>query len=453
LRRSENSLPSRNNDAALRVPGESRDYGHRLVLLFLPPFNFDSAPTISWTGNRLSFIQTFRTQFSLNTFPSPFISQPSSTSNSFFPPESLDAILRTPRPLPRLNFQSVPIVRRSLKSMEIPPGTSIGDYVIQEQIGKGGFSIVYKVSCARFGSEFAAKVLQRDPDQSMRSRNSYENELQILMNLNHPNIVLLYDAFHHNGCPILILEYCPRGTLEDEVKATAGHGLPIPRFNSIAEQLLNALSFCHARGIAHRDIKPSNILIDQYGRPKLTDFGIAEMGHHAWDQPAEASLAFAAPELLDGAPSDRTKADIWALGVTFAFCLDAAHPFPKDPVQRRKAITVGSFLIRRAIPVQLSHLLKKMICPEPDVRASADQLIQHGYFTAGAFRRSTSVLGQSSFIRTARSTFTGWTPIHSSIAGSFTGARRWSEGSGLLTLDLVESAREAPDAPLAHGHV
>jgi serine/threonine protein kinase len=272
--------------------------------------------------------------------------------------------------------------------MEIVPGASIRDYIFEEKIGQGGFSTIYKVRSARFGSQFAAKILAPDLNSSDRLHQSYQAELDALMNLSHPNIVFLYDAFFYEDCAVLILEFCPKGTLADEVSATGG--LDLARFTFIAEQLLGALAFCHSQGIAHRDIKPSNILIDEYGRPKLTDFGIAHRGFLFENEMTAVSVGFAAPEQLELIPSDRRKADVWALGVTLVYCLDGRMPWPRDVIQRDRAIKAGSFTIGKQIPRALGNLLRRMIVPEPENRWTAEQLLGHMYFENSGINRSKS---------------------------------------------------------------
>jgi serine/threonine protein kinase len=265
--------------------------------------------------------------------------------------------------------------------MDIPLGTTIDDYTFHEKIGRGGFSTVYRVSSVRFGTEFAAKVLRPDVGQSTLNHASYEAELTALKNLSHTNIILLFATFSHAGCPVLVFEFCARGSLQRELDANPGRGIPLDHFASIASQVINALYYCHSQNISHCDIKPGNILIDEYGRPKLADFGIAGLFANPG---AMGTMAYVAPELLQDQQADRQKADIWALGVTFAYLLDGRLPWPEDAAKRRFAIVAGEFRIARAMPSSLKHMLHKMLTVDPDIRWSAEQLKRHPYFAGGA---------------------------------------------------------------------
>jgi serine/threonine protein kinase len=275
--------------------------------------------------------------------------------------------------------------------MEIPLGTEVEGYTFLAKIGAGAFSRVYRVKSARFGTEFAAKVLLPDDDRSSARRTSYEIELSALKNLSHPNIILLFGTFTYLGCPVLVFEFCPRGSLYDEIEANSGRGLTLNRFASIAWQTLDALHYCHSQNTSHCDIKPQNILIDEHGRPKLADFGIAQCFAHPWIESPMGTLAYTAPELFLGGERDRQPADIWALGVTFAYLLDGRLPWPSDLSKRRDAIMNGRFDIERHLPSALRHLLRKMIDVDPKTRWTAERLKHHEFFNG--FSRNEPVDG------------------------------------------------------------
>jgi serine/threonine protein kinase len=265
--------------------------------------------------------------------------------------------------------------------MDLPLGTVIHGYFFNEIIGRGGYSTVYKVFSERFGVEFAAKVLLPDSAESLRMHQSYADEINALINLNHPNIILLYDYFYQEGVEFMILELCKHGSLVTEVQATENKGLDMKRFTSIATQLISALDFCHSQNISHRDIKPANILIDDYGRPKLADFGIAGRGVEDRSHVGAGTWAYFAPEVLMNQSTDRCKADVWALGVTFAYCLEGHLPWPTNRATMYQSIMYGAYTINRNIPPVLADLLYRMFTVNPEARWSASQLKDHPFFT------------------------------------------------------------------------
>jgi serine/threonine protein kinase len=284
--------------------------------------------------------------------------------------------------------------------MEIAPGSVIGGYTFHEKVGHGAFSMVYRVTSGRFGTAFAAKVLRPDIGESTVNYESYKAELTALKTLSHPNIILLFGTLTYESCPILIFEYCPRGSLQTELNANPGRGIPLDSFASISSQLIDALACCHSKGISHCDIKPGNILLDEYGRPKLTDFGIAGLF-------AMGTMAYVAPELLTDPSADRKKADIWALGVTFVYLLDGELPWPDDLLERRLAILGGEFALERELPSSLKHMIYKMMAVDANARWSAEQLKGHPYFADGlqgelSFRRSVSTMRRFTVATTGR---------------------------------------------------
>jgi serine/threonine protein kinase len=264
--------------------------------------------------------------------------------------------------------------------MAIPIGSSFHGYTVLGVIGHGGFSTIYRVRSEKFGLEFAAKVTNCEPSTAEASHHVYQAEIDALRSLEHPNIVLLYDYFFDNESEYEILELCKNGCLADEVNASHRKGLSLDRFTSVASQLLSALEYCHGKGIAHRDIKPANILIDEYGRPKLADFGVARVREGNDDDGEAGTWAFLAPEVLLKQAGDRSKADVWALAVTFAFMLDAFLPWPSVPGRMYDAIVHGQYVVSRQIPGLLADLLRRMFVVKPDQRATAEQLRKHPFF-------------------------------------------------------------------------
>jgi serine/threonine protein kinase len=260
--------------------------------------------------------------------------------------------------------------------MEIPVNSVIHDYVFLEKLGGTATSTVYKVQSSRFGLLFAAKVVVcADISKGKPVHRYAEAEIESLMQLNHPNIILLYDHFFESGAEFMILEFCPNGSLEEEVEAS--RGLELSRFASVAFQLLSALEYIHSHGISHRDIKPGNVLIDQHHRPKLADFGVAGPGV---DSNSAGTWSYLAPEVLHRHASDRCKADIWALAVTFAYMIDGRLPWPLLPGQLVQAVSTGTFMIVRDIPVTLMDMLRHMFAVNPEYRWTAAQLKDHHFF-------------------------------------------------------------------------
>ncbi|OHT09198.1 hypothetical protein TRFO_22034 [Tritrichomonas foetus] len=112
-----------------------------------------------------------------------------------------------------------------------------------------------------------------DESDAMTREETFLAEVSALSKLSHPNIVSAFEGFVCGDRLVLILEYCPGGSIQDMLHN--GDILKGDRLHAFTYQIVSALRHCHEKGIAHRDIKPANIFIDRYGRPKLADFGLA----------------------------------------------------------------------------------------------------------------------------------------------------------------------------------
>ncbi|OHT15425.1 CAMK family protein kinase [Tritrichomonas foetus] len=260
----------------------------------------------------------------------------------------------------------------------IPEGTEIRNFVFLQKIGQGGYADVYKVTSKRFNLDFVAKVISCTSDKVLESTESEINSLQML---DHPNIIRLYDHFfwkdNPQGSPlfVMILEYCPNGSLMDEYKKNG----PISglRLLQITRQLITAVQYAHSMNIAHRDIKPQNILFDEFGRPKLADFGISHIikdDQSKFTVNSKCSLRYAAPEVIEKKPHDEFKADVWSLGISIATVASSGVLYPLQTQQLMiDAIRLGNINLPKKLPSSLLVLLKKMIERDPNVRISMDE--------------------------------------------------------------------------------
>ena len=153
-------------------------------------------------------------------------------------------------------------------------GTLIGGrFRLEERIGSGGMSSVYRAFDPMLERLVAIKLMHRDissdPDQLERFR----REARAVAQLNHPHVVTVIDAGEDEGTPYIVFEYVEGETLKDRIRR---HGrLPVAEAVAYAIEIGRALESAHAHRLVHRDVKPQNVLIDPDGRAKVTDFGIA----------------------------------------------------------------------------------------------------------------------------------------------------------------------------------
>lgn len=202
-------------------------------------------------------------------------------------------------------------------------------YIIERPLGKGGFASCWRCTRTQGGFEFACKVISYKSKNSVSIealQNSYENELSTLKMAYHPNIIYIYDSFIDGDSFFIILEFCPFGTVCDEIKQAEGGKLSIEHLQKYTSQLINAVSLLHSLGIAHNDIKPNNCLIDKDGNLKLSDFGMA-MHDISQTNIKQGTMQYMAPELFASGVHDPFATDIWALGVTIYYFWKGKNPF------------------------------------------------------------------------------------------------------------------------------
>ena len=199
-------------------------------------------------------------------------------------------------------------------------------YEVGEKIGKGSSADVYLVKKPPYKEQFVCKIMETTEGfRETALAKMFENEVNIMLKISHTNTIRVFDYFKHGCSYFIIMEHCIGGTLADAIQAN-----PVKvRKNSplYAFQIISALECCHCAGVAHLDIKPQNILMDQYDRPKLTDFGLSAYCVDR-DKPfsKRGSFAYMSPEMIKGNCFDAFRSDIWSLGMTIYSMVTARSP-------------------------------------------------------------------------------------------------------------------------------
>lgn len=212
------------------------------------------------------------------------------------------------------------------------PGRTPGipGYDDLEVVGRGGFATVYRAHEPAFNRDVAIKVLDV-ADVSEEARLRFERECRAVGSLSgHPGIVTVFGAgTTSQGSPYIVMEYMPGGSLASWLRG--GRRLTPAEAVSVGIDLLDAVGAAHEIGIVHRDIKPANVLVSRYGRPQLGDFGISSVpgAYETRSGAAAATLAFAAPEALDGRKASPAS-DLYSLAATLSTLITGRAIFGRD---------------------------------------------------------------------------------------------------------------------------
>lgn len=210
-----------------------------------------------------------------------------------------------------------------------PTLPQVAGYEILEVLGHGGMGVVYKAKQLGLNRLVALKMVLAGASASPLELARFRAEAEAVAQLQHPNIVQIYEIGEQGGCPFLALEYVVGGSLAAHLDGT-----PVPprQAAELVLALSRAVQHAHETGIVHRDLKPANVLLQPDGTPKITDFGLAKRAEsdHARTQTGTilGSPSYMAPEQAAGRTSDIGPAtDIYALGVILYELLTGRPPF------------------------------------------------------------------------------------------------------------------------------
>lgn len=226
---------------------------------------------------------------------------------------------------------------------------NVGRYQIRKELGRGGMATVYSAYDPRFEREVAIKFLPREFLHNPQFRTRFEREAKSVAALEHSAIVPVYDFGEQDGQPYIVMRLMA-GSLTNLLEQGP---LSLEKTVEILNTLAPALDAAHKRGIIHRDLKPGNILLDQYGKPFVADFGIAHITEDASANLTGSGIigtpAYMSPEQVQGEEDIDGRSDVYALGIIVYQMLTGQMPY--------QATTPGK--------VMLAHLLE----PVPDIRS------------------------------------------------------------------------------------
>ncbi|MEO5901652.1 MAG: Stk1 family PASTA domain-containing Ser/Thr kinase, partial [Ilumatobacteraceae bacterium] len=249
-------------------------------------------------------------------------------------------------------------------------------YEIQQRIGRGGMADVFLARDLLLDRPVAIKVLFPEFATDPNFVERFRREAQAAANLNHPNIVSVYDWGQYTNTYFMAMEYVQGRTLADIIR-TNGH-INSKQAAEIASEVAAALGFAHRNGVVHRDIKPANILIGSNGQVKVADFGIAR----AMNAPTESNLTqvgavmgtatYFSPEQAQGAVPD-PRSDLYSLGIVLYEMVGGRPPFGGDnPVsiaykQVHDAPQPLNQLVAD-VPKPFEAIVAKLLAKKPEVR-------------------------------------------------------------------------------------
>jgi serine/threonine-protein kinase len=207
-------------------------------------------------------------------------------------------------------------------------GSTLGNYQITEELGRGGMAVVYRAYQPSLNRHVAIKVLPPQLSFDPQFVERFQREARAAARLRHPNIVVIHDVGEQDGNYYIVMEYLEGRTLNQLIEQEGP--LSPQRAAHIIDQVAAALDYAHQQGVVHRDVKPANIFVGKDDRVTLTDFGIAKAATDAEQLTRTGMLMgtpeYMAPEQAEGSNVDH-RTDLYSLGIVLYQMLVGRVPF------------------------------------------------------------------------------------------------------------------------------
>ena len=260
----------------------------------------------------------------------------------------------------------------------------IGDYLLNEEIGSGGFAKVVLGTHIPTGEKVAIKIMDKEQILSDElNRERVLSEIKILKIVRHNNIVKLYEVMETPQKIYLVMEYCDGGELFDYI--VSKQHLSEKQACLFFQEIIDALTYLHSQNIVHRDVKPENILLESFGKSmtcKLIDFGISRT--YTLDKLITTpcgTASYAPPEMHRGEEYYGLLSDVWSAGVLLYAMVFGYLPFcEEDEDTNIDNIIKGNYEIPEEASPQLSDFLKHILDIDPLTRYDLDQIKQHPWY-------------------------------------------------------------------------
>jgi len=247
-----------------------------------------------------------------------------------------------------------------LSSENVTADLCVGKYVINEIIGRGGWSIVYGGRHRDLNMPVAIKMLKHDMATDPDFSDKFRHEARTIAHFNHENIVKVYDIEELYRTIFIIMEYL-EGMSLDNILERMGR-LPLTRTLDILLQVCAGLNYAHQEGILHQDIKPANIFVQPNDRVKIVDFGLACTPGDV-DCSLRGTIFYGSPEQIEGDFVDE-RADVYSLGITAFEIITGQRPFPEDDINEMINLRLNEDIPdpRTFIPDLPDELYKFIMC-------------------------------------------------------------------------------------------
>ncbi|KAF7013953.1 unnamed protein product [Triticum aestivum] len=262
----------------------------------------------------------------------------------------------------------------------------VGKYELGRTIGEGTFAKVRFAKDTESGDPVAIKILDKAKVHKHGLVEQIRREICTMKLIQHPNVVRLHEVMGSKARIFIVLEYVTGGELHDIIAARGS--LKEDEARRYFQQLINAVDYCHSRGVYHRDLKLENLLLDTAGNLKVSDFGLSAISEQA---KADGLLHttcgtpnYVAPEVIQDKGYNGALADLWSCGVILFVMLAGYLPFEDDNVSALyKKISGAQFTCPSWFSDGAKRLIPRILDPNPSTRITIPQLLKDPWFKKG----------------------------------------------------------------------
>ncbi|XP_062154757.1 CBL-interacting serine/threonine-protein kinase 9 [Alnus glutinosa] len=261
--------------------------------------------------------------------------------------------------------------------------TRVGRYELGRTLGEGTFAKVKFAKNLETAENVAIKILDRDQVFRHKMVEHLKREISTMKLIKHPNVVKIFEVMASKSKIYIVLEFVGGGELFDQI---AKHGrLKEDDAGRYFQQLINAVDYCHSRGVYHRDLKPENLLLDSYGVLKVSDFGLSAYSQQVREDgllhTACGTPNYVAPEVLNDKGYDGTASDIWSCGVILFVLMAGYLPFDEPNLMALyKKICKADFTCPSYFSPGAKKLIQRVLDPNPLTRITIPEILEDEWF-------------------------------------------------------------------------
>ncbi|XP_075489348.1 CBL-interacting serine/threonine-protein kinase 3-like isoform X1 [Primulina tabacum] len=262
----------------------------------------------------------------------------------------------------------------------------IGKYEVGRTIGEGTFAKVKFAKNSETGQPVALKILDKDKVLKHKMAEQIRREIATMKLIKHPNVVSLYEVMASKTKIFIVMEFVTGGELFDNI---ANHGrMKEDDARKYFQQLINAVDYCHSRGVFHRDLKPENLLMDDAGNLKVSDFGLSALSQTVRDDGLLHTTCgtpnYVAPEVLNDRGYDGATADLWSCGVILFVLLAGYLPFDDANLMNLYSkISSAEFTCPSWFSFGAMKLIARILEPNPLKRITIPEILEDEWFKKG----------------------------------------------------------------------